>query len=144
VRVLVLVFALAVSVSAQGPDVASRSAGAGRVVVARVFSVHAQLETNRYGDRLIVSHAVLEVLETLKGAPVAFLDVSVEGGTVGGLTLKVSDLPSLAEGDRAVFFLDADGPGHVPHGRGLGIVKRDAAGTYGGLSLEAVRAGVGR
>ena len=52
-------------------DVASRARGAGKVVVARIVDVRAQFETNRFGDQLIVSHAVLEVLETLKGAPEA-------------------------------------------------------------------------
>ena len=110
------------SVQAQGgppTDVANNAKGAGRVVVARVAAVRAQFETNRFGDQLIVSHAVLEVLETLKGAPAASLNVAVEGGTVGDLTLKVSDLPSLAEGERAMFFLDAAGTDHTPHGRGL-------------------------
>ena len=105
-------------------DIASRAQGAGRIVVARVSDVRAQFATNRFGDQLIVSTAVLEVLETLKGAPAATLQVEVEGGTVGDLTLKVSDLPSLAQGERGVFFLDA-GPGGVllPHGRGNGIMK---------------------
>ena len=33
--------------------------------------VHAAFATNQFGDQLIVSNAVLEVLETLKGAPQA-------------------------------------------------------------------------
>src|SRR5688572_24698793 len=81
----------------QPGDVANRAKGAGRVVVARVIAVRAQFETNQFGDQLIVSHAVLDVLETLKGAPAASLNVAVEGGTVGDLTLKVSDLPSIEE-----------------------------------------------
>ena len=131
------------SVQAQGgppTDVANNAKGAGRVVVARVAAVRAQFETNRFGDQLIMSHAVLEVLETLKGAPAASLNVAVEGGTVGDLTLKVSDLPSLAEGERAMFFLDAAGSDHTPHGRGLGIVKideRDRA--EDGVSLDDLR-----
>jgi len=144
---LLVVCALAgsvLSVQAQGgppSDVANNAKGAGRVVVARIAAVRAQFETNQFGDQLIVSHAVLEVLETLKGAPAASLNVAVEGGTVGDLTLKVSDLPSLAEGERAMFFLDAAaGSDHKPHGRGLGIVKideRDRA--EDGASLDDLR-----
>ena len=105
-------------------DVASRARGAGRIVVARVIDVHAQFETNRFGDQLIVSSALLEVIENLKGAPVATLHVSVEGGTVGDLTLKVSDMPAVRTGDRAVFFLDQGaGDNQVPHQRGRGILK---------------------
>jgi len=106
-------------------DVAAHSRGAGKVVVARVSTVHSSFATNRFGDQLIVSNAVLEVLETLKGNPQAVTTVTVEGGTVGDLTLRVSDMQELREGDRAVFFLDDDGIGHVPHGRGRGILKLD-------------------
>jgi hypothetical protein len=68
-------------------DLAAHSRGAGKVVVARIASVHSTFATNRFGDQLIVSNAVLEVLETLKGAPQAVTTVTVEGGTVGDLTL---------------------------------------------------------
>jgi hypothetical protein len=70
----------------------------------------AAFEKNEFGDELIVSHAVVEVDQNLKGsAPTAFVDVDVEGGTVGELTLKVSDLPSVERGDRGVFFLKRRG-----------------------------------
>ena len=112
--------------SGAAQDLAAHSRGAGKeIVVARISDVHSSFATNRFGDQLIVSNAVLEVLETLKGAPEAVTSVTVEGGTVGDLTLRVSDLPQVKEGDRAVFFLDANGNGHVPHGRGHGILKLD-------------------
>lgn len=132
-RVLALlgvVFAFAsavISLSADiGPptDIATRARAAGRIVVARVVDVRSQFATNRFGDQLIVSTAVLEVAETLKGAPASVLEVEVEGGTVGDLTLKVSDLPSLAPGERAVFFLDTGtGGAMTPHDRGRGILR---------------------
>ncbi len=134
-----------VPASAQGgppADVASRAKGAGRVVVASITAVRAQFETNQFGDQLIVSHAVLDVLETWKGTPATSLNLAVEGGTVGDLTLKVSDLPSIQEGDRAVFFLDANGNGnHIPHDRGQGIVKLDPTDHVegSGESLENLR-----
>src|ERR1044072_7092127 len=106
-------------------DLAAHSRGAGKIVVARLSGVPSTFATNRFGDQLIVSNAVLEVLETLKGAPQAVTTVTVEGGTVGDLTLRVSDMQMLKEGERAVFFLDADGGGNVPHGRGRGILKLD-------------------
>jgi hypothetical protein len=142
--VLALVGAVVPARAQGGPpaDAASRAKGAGRVVVARVSAVRAQFETNQFGDQLIVSHAVLDVLETLKGAPAASLNVAVEGGTVGDLTLKVSDLPSIKEGDRAVFFLDGSGnENHKPHDRGRGIVKLDGTDHVegSGESLESLR-----
>ena len=122
-------------------DVAAHSRGAGKVVVARVSTVHSTFATNRFGDQLIVSNAVLEVLDTLKGNPQAVTTVTVEGGTVGDLTLKVSDMQELKEGDRAVFFLDDDGTGHVPHGRGRGILKLDDGDKVQGsnLTLQQVK-----
>ena len=122
-------------------DVAAHSRGAGKVVVARVATIHSQFATNRFGDQLIVSNAVLEVIETLKGNPQAVTTVTVEGGTVGDLTLRVSDMQELKEGDRAVFFLDDDGTGHVPHGRGRGILKLDEGDKVQGsnLTLQQVK-----
>jgi hypothetical protein len=123
---LVCVSASAVHAEVGPPtDIAAHSRGAGKVVVARISDVHSTFATNRFGDQLIVSNAVLEVLETLKGAPQAVTMVTVEGGTVGDLTLRVSDMQELKEGERAVFFLDADGLSNVPHGRGRGILKLD-------------------
>jgi len=105
-------------------DIPTRARGAGRIVVARVADVRARFAANSFGDQLIVSTVVLEVAEALKGAPDGRLEVEVEGGTVGDITLKVSDLPSLAPGERAVFFLDAGTGGSLrPHDRGRGILK---------------------
>jgi hypothetical protein len=144
VLAIALALAAAPAMAEIGPpqDVASRAKGAGKVVVARVLDVRAQFETNRYGDRLIMSHAVLEVLETLKGEPQAIVNMVMEGGTVGDLTLRVSDLPSLQTGEQAIFFLDSTATGeHVPHGRGLGVaLKLDGDRVASSnLSLEDVR-----
>ena len=139
---LVCVTASAVRADVGPPtDIAAHSRGAGTVVVARISTVHSTFATNRFGDQLIVSNAVLEVLETLKGAPQAVTTVTVEGGTVGDLTLKVSDMQELKEGDRAVFFLDPDGDGNVPHGRGRGILTLDDGDRVKGsaLTLEQVK-----
>ena len=122
---------IAVVASAQSsapPDVPTRARGAKQIVVGRVLDVQAQFQTNRFGDRLIVSNVLVEVSETLKGAPVSMTRVAVEGGTVGDLTLKVSDLPAMKAGERGVFFLDDDGSGgNVPHDRGHGVMKLTGA-----------------
>ncbi len=139
------VFSAILSLSADiGPptDIASRARGAGRIVVARVLDVRSQFATNRFGDQLIVSTALLEVVETLKGPSASTLEVEVEGGTVGDLTLKVSDLPSLQTGERAVFFLDAGRGGvNLPHDRGRGILKLTQADQIqnSGLTLAQLR-----
>jgi len=132
-------------------DVPARARGAKRVVVGRVLDVQAQFQTNRFGDQLIVSNVLLEVSETLKGEPASLLRLAVEGGTVGDLTLRVSDLPAVHTGDRAVFFLDDDGNGrHVPHDRGRGVLKLTEAGAVEGTTLtldrvrQQVRSGLGQ
>ena len=48
------------------------------------------------------------------------------GRNPDGLTLRVSSLPLIQGGERAVFFLDRGaGSGHVPHLRGQGILFLD-------------------
>ncbi len=122
-------------------DIAARTRGAQRVVLARVLDMVARFDTNRFGDQLIVSDATVEVLETLKGSAISVLRVAVEGGTVGDLTLTVSDMPSLRPGDRAVFFLDAERAGvHAPHDRGRGVLKLSAGDRIEGstMTLDAI------
>jgi hypothetical protein len=123
-------------------DVTSLARGAGKVVVGRVVDVQPRFETNRFGDQLIVSHATVEVIETLKGPAQQSVRVAVEGGTVGGLTLEVSDMPTLVEGDEALLFLDSPAQGDdVPHDRGRGIVMFDPRGRVRGsaTTLDALR-----
>ena len=87
------------------------------------------------------------VNETLKGPHVPSMSVLVEGGTVGDLTMDVSDLPSLQPQERAVFFLAEGRPGdpdYRPHGRGLGILTLDATDHITGsdVTLDDVRRAV--
>ena len=70
---------------------ADRARGAERVVVGHVTSVESAWRTNDYGDRLIVSVVHVAVDETMKGQAQPTMDVDVEGGTIGTLTLRVSD-----------------------------------------------------
>jgi len=128
--------------------VTDRARGAERVVVGHVSSVTATWRDNDFGDRLIVSVLHVVVEETLKGAAQPAVDVEVEGGTIGTLTLRVSDLDTFARGDRAVFYLQHDRRGGlVPHRRGLGLQKLDSTGhVYGTTTTldqirRAVRAG---
>jgi hypothetical protein len=131
--------------AADGPnvDIPARARGASSVVVATVANVSASFERNQYGDQLIVSHLNLQVEETMKGPKGAVVSMDLEGGSVGDLSLKVSDLPTLNPGERAVFFLeDKPGGGHQPHLRGLGILKLDSSDRVRGsnLSVADIRA----
>ena len=138
----VAVAAVSLTASVQRPaTIQERAHGAERVVVASVADTTAAYERNQFGDNLIVTHARLAVEEAIKGAggPVT---LAIEGGTVNGITLHVSSLPSLARGERGVFFLTPGPNGRfVPYLRGQGILKLDTTNHVKGttVSLDDVR-----
>jgi hypothetical protein len=108
---------------------AERARSAERIVVGRVTTVNPTWQTNEFGDRLIVSIVTVAVDETLRGPVLPTVDVEVEGGTIGDVTLHVSDLEQVAPGDRAVFYLARSRRGaFVPHLRGQGLLKLDRSG----------------
>ena len=110
-------------------DVDALARSSERVVVATVTRVEPVFARNEFGDELIVSRAHLRVDQVLKAGAETSADliVEVEGGTIGELTLDVSDMPKVHLGERAVFFLGRNSRGaNVPHGRGDGILKLDA------------------
>src|SRR5881275_2730156 len=122
-------------------SVADAARGADRVVVGQVIRADAVQQTNSYGDVLIVSHTAVRVDEALKGAAAGTIVIDIEGGTVNGITMRVSDMPNVQAGDRAVFFVDQGASGHfVPHLRGHGILKVNASGGVenSNLSLEEI------
>jgi hypothetical protein len=132
-------------------SIAERTRGSEQVLVGRVASVTPAWRTNDFGDRLITSVLHVTVEETLKGASQQSVDVEVEGGTIGSLTLRVSDLDTFTPGERAVFFLQHSRRGTVvPHLRGLGLEKLDQTGRVRGSNVpldqvrREVRAAAGR
>jgi hypothetical protein len=133
--------ALATSIGAApaGPPVSiqDRIRGAEEVVVATAASVRADWQENAFGDRLIVSEVLLRVEEALKGQPGPSVVLQLEGGTLDGVTMRVSTLPDLRAGERAVFFLERGGASgtRVPHLRGQGILKLDSRDMVTGSSL---------
>ena len=134
----VCLLAAQLSALAQGAQVplAERARGAERVVVGRVKAVNPIWRTNEFGDRLIVSIVNVAVDETLRGPAAGSVDVEVEGGTIGDLTLNVSDLEPVAPGDRAVFYLTRNGRGaFVPHLRGQGLLKLDQSDRIRGSTV---------
>ena len=141
--------ALARAQEAAPVPLAERARGAERVVVGRVRSVNPVWQVNQFGDRLIVSVVRVAVSETLKGQSQTSLDVELEGGTLDGLTLHVSDQAPLVPGERAVFYLVRSARGAlVPHLRGQGLLKLDRFDQVTGSSLtldiirrEAARGG---
>jgi hypothetical protein len=121
---------------------AERHRGAERVIVGHVAAVNPVWKENEYGDRLIISIVRVTIDETLKGQVQPSIDVEVEGGTIGELSLRVSDLATFVPGDRAVFYLTRNPRGEVvPYLRGQGLLKLDGADRVTGTSttLDEVR-----
>jgi hypothetical protein len=147
-----MLFASTPLVAQHGPpvDLSALARGADRIVVATVTQVTPAFQRNEFGDELIVSHTRLRIEAGLKGRGKAGeqdVVLELEGGTIGDLTLEVSDLPSLERGDRAVVFLRQNRRGaFVPHGRGQGILKLDSTDHVHGshLTLSDVRQAVER
>lgn len=119
-------------------SIPDRARGADQVVVATVSDLTSTFERNAYGDELIVSHVRLQVKEHLKGERANLLDVDVEGGTIGDVSMDVSSMPRVMKGNRAVFFLEKDQrTGRlVPHLKGEGILMLDANDRVEGTSLD--------
>jgi len=126
-------------------DPGEHSKGAAKVVLATITAVDSAFGENAYGDQLIMSDVTVRVEETMKGVHEGSLVMAIEGGTVGELTLAVSDMPTMEKGQRAVLFLStAPGGGYVPSGRGAGVVEIDANDRAVGsdLTLNDIRAAV--
>ena len=113
-----------------------RARGSDRVVVGRAASIVPVWQTNDHGDRLIVSIVRVAIEETLKGPTTSTIDVEIEGGTIDGLTLHVSDQEPFAPGERGVFYLRRTPRGtFIPHLRGQSLLKVDASNRVEGSAL---------
>ena len=146
IAVIFLIFCSVVGASdGRAVPLEERAEGASQIVVATVTSVTPRWAENAFGDRLIISRLSLRVAETLKGVAAPSVSMDIEGGTLDGLTLRVSNLPALEPGRRAVFYLKAMAGGvYRPHLAGLGILELDDADFVRGssLRLDMVRASV--
>jgi hypothetical protein len=110
--------------SSQQGELKSRIKGAERAFVGRVTRVSPYMKRNEHGDVLIVSHVEMAVEEPLKGQGPATVPMEVEGGTLDGLTMEVSDMPQMRPGLRAVVMLKRNSKGEmVPHQRGAGVLE---------------------
>jgi hypothetical protein len=126
-------------------DISERAKGANKVVTATVSNVQSAFGVNDYGDRLILSQVSFNVDETMKGVHESTVTVTLEGGTVGDLTLEVSDMPAMEKGQRAVLFLTSSrANGTVPYRRGEGVLKLESDDRVAGtdLTLDDIRAAV--
>ena len=112
------------------------------MVVGTVDRVVPMAVQNEYGDQLIISRTTVVVEEVLQGSPTETLTVDIEGGTLDDLTLEVSDMPSVKQGDRGVFFVARSAGGsHVLHRRGEGLLRlrQNEVVDRPGLTLDSIR-----
>ena len=82
--------------------------GSDRIVRGRVVGLNSRRGTNEFGDDLIYTDISIETHETLKGDRSNLL-LTIEGGTVNGITLKVSDVPAFHPGDEVLLFTKKQG-----------------------------------
>ena len=139
---LALLLTTTYGIAQDAPDVISRARGAERVVVGTIDRVVPMAVQNQHGDQLIISRTTVVVEEVLQGSPTRTLTVDIEGGTLGDLTLDVSDMPSVKQGDRGVFFVRPSADGyHVLHRRGEGLLRlrQDEVIDRPGLTLDSIR-----
>jgi hypothetical protein len=133
---------LSANPQAERAELARRLRDAQHAVVGTVIDVQPRLQRNRYGDELIVSRVRVQVGEVLRGAAPAEVSVDVEGGTLNGITLKVSHVPEMRRGERAVLLLRSDTAGRYELSEGgMGILPVGEGDTIvgSGLRLDDVR-----
>jgi hypothetical protein len=122
---------------AERAELARRLADAHHAVVGTVTGIEPRLQRNRFGDELIVSRVSIHVGEVLRGAAPATIAVDVEGGTLNGVTLKVSHVPQLTRNERAVFLLRSTEAGRYElSGGGQGVLPVDDDDIVRGSSLR--------
>jgi hypothetical protein len=135
-----------VSASVDAPDdMGQRAKAAKKVVLATVMDVQSAFGENDAGDDLILSRITVRVDETMKGTHEMTMIVTLEGGTVGDVSLDVSDMPRMEKGGRAVLFLTTSAKGEwIPYDRGTGLLTIDADDrvTGTGLTIGDIRAAV--
>ncbi len=88
-------------------DLKQKSTDSDLIASVKTVKTKSSLETNEYGDKIIITHATLAVSEWIKGSSSNSIEADFIGGEAGGLTMRSSIEPEpLKEGDQAVVFLE--------------------------------------
>jgi hypothetical protein len=98
-------FVLLLSFPTQASKVQLKDIEATDIVVGTVADVSGYFDVNEWGDELIFSRVEVDVEKNLKGKAEHVVVFSVEGGQVGDLTLKVSEIPSFNRGETIKLYL---------------------------------------
>ena len=105
-------------------DLKSRIKGAERALVGHVTRISPYMKKTDRGDVLIMSHVEIAVEETLKGQASGTVPMEIEGGTLNGMTMEVSDMPQMTPNLRVVAIVTQNARGEtVPHLRGAGVLE---------------------
>jgi hypothetical protein len=98
--ILVLALILLVSFPAQATKVNRADLEATHILLGKVDDVQSFFGANERGDQIILSRVKVKALKWIKGDPSGSVEFTVEGGSVGELSLKVSDVPEFERGQR--------------------------------------------
>jgi hypothetical protein len=116
------------------------------VVVGVATKVETKLEKDENGDKLIITHVKLSVLEWLKGTSDSTVEVEMVGGTLKGTTMKSSNEPDPVKAkEKAVFYLQKKSNGKYritkdENGAKNGLVRlKDRKKTDQTLNLDEIR-----
>jgi hypothetical protein len=88
-----------------GTKIHKLSLDATHVLVGKVKNVYSYYDGNEWGDYLIFSRVDVKVEKKLKGKTNDAVSFVVEGGTVGEMSLKVSNYPLFEEGEKIKLYL---------------------------------------
>lgn len=96
----VLAFLLLALNPAQATKISKADLEATHILMGKVENVDSFFGVNERGDQIILSHVRVKALKWIKGDHASFVEFVVEGGSVGDLALKVSDIPEFEKGQR--------------------------------------------
>lgn len=102
---VVVIFFVGLSSSVFAKNVDQLKEESSHIVAGKVKKVESFYATNAWGDKLILSEVKLKVEKAIKGVAPDVVAFIVEGGTVGDVMLRVSNVPFFEEGDDFVVYL---------------------------------------
>lgn len=98
--VLLPALVLLVSFPARATKINRADLEATHILLGKVDDVQSFFGANERGDQIILSRVRVKALKWIKGDPSGVVEFMVEGGSVGELSLKVSDVPEFERGQR--------------------------------------------
>lgn len=143
---LSFVFILIASFSARATTVERLTLGdlvkkSNKIVAGQVNSSRTYWSSN---GKLILTSYTITVRETMKGESSRTLELTTIGGTIGGMTLHVSGMPSFEKGEDAVVFIENSGAYSTVVGLGQGkftVTNGEVSNTVSDLAFPGGQPG---